>query len=243
MMTKVEAIKEVLKHNGGTASWKTIYENIEKYYPTAKQSRNWEAGIRGVLYREIRNSTSFKKIGLAIFALKDYEEENIPKKTDTLRIHSFMEGVCLELGNFKNYNTYTADPSATFRDQIRLFDLATVKDIPSFSYRDIVSETKKIDVIWFNKNGFQFPQKVFEVVDSIGTLTGAFNRSLQLLNFRTEFYIIAPEEHRSKFEKQINLEPYHCVSGKFKFANYDEMIELYSNASKANKIESKIFQF
>ena len=242
-MTKVEAIKKVLEDNGGAASWKTIYDNIEKYYPTAKQSGEWEAGIRGVLYREIRGNKNFKKIGLAIFALKDYTEEKAPKKSDTVRMHSYIEGICLELGNFKNYSTYTADPSATFKDQIKLFDLTSVKTIPSFTYGDIVSEAKRIDVIWFNKNGFQFPQKVFEVVDSVGTLTGAFNRSLQLLNFRTEFFIIAPEEHRNKFQKQINLEPYQSNADKFKFANYDEIIELYDNASKANKLENKIFKF
>jgi len=243
MMTKVEAIKQVLEDNGGAASWKIIYNNIEKYYPTAKQSGEWEAGIRGVLYREIRNNKNFKKIGLGIFALNEYSEEETPKKTDTLRMHSFIEGICLELGNFKNFNTYTADPSATFKDRVKLFDLTTAKNIPSFTYSDIVSEVKRIDVIWFNRSGFQFPQKVFEVVDSVGTLTGAFNRSLQLLNFRTGFYIIAPEEHRTKFEKQIKLEPYLSNSDKFKFVNYDEMVELYNNASKTNSLESKIFQF
>lgn len=242
-MTKVEAIRKVLEDNGGAASWENIYNNIEKYYPSAKQSLEWQAGIRGVLYREIRNNQNFKKIGLGIFALKEYSEEKVPKKSDTLRIHSFIEGICLELGNFKNYGTYTADPSASFKDHINLFDLTTVKNIPSFTYDDIISEVKRIDVIWFNKNGFQFPQKVFEVVDSFATLTGAFNRILQLLNFRTEFYIIAPEKHRIKFDKQIRLEPYFSNKNKFNFANYDDIIELYDNASKVKKLESKIFQF
>ena len=58
-MTKVEAIKKVLEDNGGTASLTDIYNNIEKYYPTAKSSEQWEAGIRGVLYREIRNKKLF----------------------------------------------------------------------------------------------------------------------------------------------------------------------------------------
>lgn len=242
-MTKTEAIKKVLKDNGGAASWDIIYNNIEKYYPTAQQSVEWEAGIRGVLYREIRNGRNFKKIGLGIFALKEYTEEKSPQKSDTLRMHSFIEGICLELGNFKNYYTYTADPSADFKDNIKLFDLMSLRNMPNFTYNDIVSEAKRIDVIWFNKSGFQFPQKVFEVVDSVGTITGAFNRCLQLLNFKTEYYIIAPEEHRDKFKKQINLEPYLSNSDRFKFANYDEITQLYENASRVNKLESEIFRF
>lgn len=49
-MTKVEAIAKVMEDNGGTASLEIIYDNICKYYPNAKDSKDWEAGIRGVLY-------------------------------------------------------------------------------------------------------------------------------------------------------------------------------------------------
>lgn len=240
-MTKVEAIKKVLEDNNGAASWKIIYNNIENYYPTAKSSQEWQAGIRGVLYREIRDDKSFKQIGLGLFALKDYKNEEKPKSKDKVRMHSFIEGICIELGNFKNFHTYTADPSAMFKDNIRLLDIVSTQNLPDFTYKPIVDETKRIDVVWLNKKGLKFPQKIFEVVDSLGTLTGAFNRSLQLLNFKTEYYIIAPEKHRNKFEKLLSLEPYNSNSSKFKFINYDTIIELYENASRVNKIESNIF--
>ena len=76
-MTKVEAIERVLKQNGGSANLNTIYEKIQKFYPKAKQSSKWEAGIRGVLYREIKEGNRFKKIGISIYALKDYEENTL----------------------------------------------------------------------------------------------------------------------------------------------------------------------
>ena len=61
-MTKVEAIKKVLEDNGGIATWEIIYNEIERYYPMAKASMEWQAGIRGVLYREIKNQRNFKKV-------------------------------------------------------------------------------------------------------------------------------------------------------------------------------------
>ena len=76
-MTKVEAIKKVLEDNGGIATWEIIYNEIEKYYPEAKKSREWSAGIRGVLYREIKNKRSFKKIDEGVFALGDYDENKL----------------------------------------------------------------------------------------------------------------------------------------------------------------------
>lgn len=241
-MTKVDAIRKVLEDNGGTATLSEIYDKIVNYYPTAKNSSQWEAGIRGVLYREIREHNGFKKIGLSIYALPDYKAEQKPKKSDNIRMHSFIEGICLELGNFKDYQTYTADPSVLYRDNIHLNQIATIKEMPSFSYPEIIQEAKRIDVIWFNKKGYAFPQKVFEIVDSIGTLNGAFNRSLQLQNFRTDFYIVAPEKHKMKFEQTLGLAPYNINKERFSFINYDEITELYENVSRVNKLESKLFK-
>lgn len=240
-MTKVEAIEEVLKDNGGTANLDIIYNNICKYYPAAKNSKEWEAGIRGVLYREIRNSRRFKRVGLSIYALSDYQEEQKPKKNDKIRMHSYIEGVCLELGNFNGYLTYTADPSAIYRDNLRLCDFATIHEMPEFSYNGIMNEVKRIDVIWFNKKGYAFPKRVFEVVDSIGTLNGAFNRSLQLKNFITDFVIVAPEKHHDKFEQTIDMEIYLPQKERFSFVNYDDIMDLYETTARKNEIEAKLF--
>lgn len=240
-MTKVEAIEKVMKDNGGAASLDIIYNNICKYYPTAKNSKEWEAGIRGVLYREIRNNRRFKKIGLSIYAISNYKEEQRPKQNDKIRMHSYIEGICLELGNFNGYLTYTADPSATYRDNLRLCDFATIHDMPDFSYDGIINEAKRIDVIQFNKKGYAFPKRVFEVVDSVGTLNGAFNRSLQLKNFITDFVIVAPEKHHDKFNQTIDMEIYLPQKERFFFVNYDDIMELYETTARKNKIETKLF--
>lgn len=239
-MTKVEAIERVMLDNGGTASWKIIYDSITKYYPSAKSSAKWQEGIRGVLYRELSNGRRFKKIGLGIFAIADYQEEAKPTN-DIIRMHSFIEGICLELGNFNKYLTYTADPSATYRDNLHLSDFASVQTLPEFSYSEIIHEAKNIDVIWLNKKGLAFPKKVFEVVDSLGTLSGAFNRSLQLQNFMTDFYIVAPQKHHEKYLQTINLEIYQAQKERFNFINYDDIMELYESALRKNKLETKLF--
>jgi hypothetical protein len=241
MITKVEAIKKVLEEFDGVATWEQIYNNIEKHYPPAKVSKEWKAGIRGVLYREIRKERHFKKIGLGIYALKDYEEEQKPKVVQKQRVHPYIEGICLELGNFEGFNTYTADPSSVFKDKISLTNIATLKTIPSFTYPEILSEVKRIDVIWFNKRGLMFPQKVFEVVDSIGTLSDAFNRTLQLLNFRTDFLIVGPKEHQEKFSQKIILEPYIRFKERYRFKDYDTIIKFYEQSVKLNEVKTDFF--
>ena len=237
MITKVEAIKRVLEENNGVATWKQIYDSIEKHYPPAKSSIAWQEGIRGVLYREIKNNKNFKKVGLGIFALKDYREEPNSTIKEKQRMHPFIEGICLELGNFNKFLTYTPDKSMIFKDKILLNQIETLKQLPEFTYKEIIAEIKRIDVIWFNKNGFLFPQRVFEVVDSLGTLSEAFNRCLQLIHFKTEFHIVAPEEYREKFETKISKEPYLTFKGRFQFKNYEQVIEFYDKAVKYNELK------
>lgn len=63
-------MKKVLADNGGKADWKTIYAQLGRYYKGAKAAEDWQAGIRGVVYREIRNGRNFIKVADATFALK-----------------------------------------------------------------------------------------------------------------------------------------------------------------------------
>ena len=240
-MTKVQAIAKVMADNGGAANLNMIYDGIVKYYPSAKDSATWQEGIRGVLYREIRNNRMFKKIGLSIYALVDYKEDEKPDEKDKVKMHSYIEGICVELGNFKGFDTFSADPSALYRDKLQIKDFTSLSGIPKFSYNEVLREAQRIDVVWFNKTGLAFPQMVFEVVDSIGTLNGAFNRSLQLRNFRTKFFIVAPEKHHEKYEQTQALEAYQADRDRFSFVNYDEIIDLYESVSQTKKIESHIF--
>ena len=58
-LTKVQAIAKVLRRNGGAATWKTIYAEIEQHYKGAKASAFWQEGLRGVVYREQRYGRTF----------------------------------------------------------------------------------------------------------------------------------------------------------------------------------------
>lgn len=79
-MTKVEAIKKVLEDNGGVAIWNIIYNQLDKYYPNIKSPKDWKAGVRGVLYRDI--GKSFKILDDGLIALINYEEDKLTLKKD-----------------------------------------------------------------------------------------------------------------------------------------------------------------
>lgn len=94
-MTKVKAIKRLMEDNDGLASWSLIYENIDKYYPNAKKSKEWRAGIRGVLYRDI--DKTFKKLDDGLFSLLNFQEEEYIKN-DTLQITEKISEIRTRIG-------------------------------------------------------------------------------------------------------------------------------------------------
>lgn len=79
-MTKVDAIKKVLEDNNGVAIWSVIYNQIEKYYPEIRKPKDWKAGVRGVLYRDI--GKNFKMLEEGVIALIDYDENNLVLNED-----------------------------------------------------------------------------------------------------------------------------------------------------------------
>jgi len=229
-MTKVEAVKELLKNNKGVASLEFIYNNIETYYPEAKKAKDWQAGIRGIINREIAVQKHFKRLGTSLYALLDYEEERIEEvQKDKQRMHSYMQGICLEIGNFLNLQTYTSDKSAKFNN-VSLSELATMPTIPNFTYPKIIEDVKQIDVLWFNEKGYQYPKRAIEVVDSLGTLEAALKRTLQLIEFNLSFSILCKKEDLPKVEKRFNSEPYIRTKARYQILPYEHVVNIYNNA-------------
>lgn len=73
-MTKVEAIIAVLKEKNGAAPLSYIYEHFDRFYLRPK-TKNWQAGIRGVLLRELYQNRYFKRVDTGVYALIGYDDE------------------------------------------------------------------------------------------------------------------------------------------------------------------------
>ncbi len=87
--TKVQAIEKVIKTCGGSATWDDIYSKTELFYPNVKSSIEWKAGIRGVLYRELKNNRTFQRNNDGSFSLINnniYNNENRQSDEDIDKI-------------------------------------------------------------------------------------------------------------------------------------------------------------
>ena len=237
MVTKVEAIKRVIQNFGGVANLQQIYDSIEKYYPAAKVSKAWSAGIRGVLYREIRKKKNFKKVSLGLYALENYKEENILEEKDQIKVHNFIQGVLVETGNREKFETYTPDKSKKYKENIHLFQIQTLTEVPEFTYSELINDVKWIDVLWFSKEKLKFPIKLFEVVDSIGTLPKALSRCLQLKNFNVEIFIVAKKEDEEKCKIEINKQIYNEFRNRIRFIDYGLVKKWYQLAKEKEELK------
>ncbi|NLO18489.1 MAG: hypothetical protein GX121_01185 [Ignavibacteria bacterium] len=252
-----EAILKVLEKHNGKATLKEIYNDVPKLIQETK-AKNIEHNIRGYLRRLKTVKSSIKQIGLSTYAFTDYQAENnlfeqitnksISKETDAgtdwkaklekAKVHSFIQGCLIELGNFNGYQTYTPDKNAVFNG-VKLSELIDFPSLPKFTYNDIMKIVDRIDVIWLKD---RFPIRTFDVENSTD-FSKALLRAYQLRFFKAKFILVADISKKDIFENRVNMEPFVKIKKNVYFQSYDDVYQLYKSAALNNKLnkKSKIF--
>jgi len=227
--TYSEAIEKVMINNGYFAPLKLLYREIWKY---KDKSRIVGLTPDYTIQERVQRDKRFTRIGLGVYALTEYLNE-LPKviepKTEvekTVRKHAEVQGMLLEIGNFKSGDTYTNDKKFVFQNKT-LGSLATLNMVPAFTYEKIVKESASFaDVIWFNDRGF--PHKIFEVEHSTD-FRDAFIKFMELQDFITEFYCVSSEDRRIKFERERGKTAFKPIDNRLKFLTYEEVENDYQN--------------
>jgi len=235
-LTYSEAIEQVMLHNGYFAPLKLLYREIWKYKDKSK--------IVGVtpdntIQERVQRDERFTKIGLGVWALTAYldrlpkEIEPKTKAEQKERVHASIQGMLLEVGNYRNFETYTNDKKWTFQNKT-LGSLATLQAVPIFTYEPIIKNSVSFaDVIWFNDRGF--PNSIFEVEQSTD-FRDAFVKFMELQDFTTTFYCVSSEDRKIKFEKEISRVAFKSISSRINFRTYSQVENDYQNILKKNYI-------
>lgn len=241
-----DLIEEIIRNNNGISSLNYLYEKAPLYrlLPVG----DWQKTLRGVLYREV-NRGRFKKIGLGVYALSSYENENTAFFSALRRepyqkyltmiedIHSTIEGMLIEIGNFFEYKTYTSDINKDF-DSKKLKELCSLSKIPDFTYPELKSIVSKIDTIWFSKTKLPFPKFIFEV-ESTTDFTNSMLKMYQIINYDSRFILVAPKRKEKKFKERLTREPFESVRNKFGFRSFEEVVKLYFSSVEHYELKSR----
>jgi len=165
------------------------------------------------------------------------EEKHSSAKRVTIETHEQAEYYLLKLGEMLGFITYTCDKNKE-ANGIKLEDVALAKELPSFAgERDRVS-ARTIDVIWFDDD--ENPKYCFEVEHTTDVLK-SLNRLYQLKHFHVDFFVVASEDKRTKFDVEVSKSPYRNERERYRFISYDELIDLYQNGKAFFELKDKLF--
>lgn len=236
-LTYSKAIEQVMLNNKYFAPLKLIYKEIWKYKDKNK--------IKGktpnyTIQERVQRDTRFTRIGLGVYALTEFldkiQKQEIPRKKEKRAEfqHARIQGMLLEIGGLKEYETYTPDRNKVF-DGKPLSSLCSLTRCPVFTFTDIIEQSVKfIDVIWFNPKGF--PVRVFEVENSTN-FRGALVKFSELQNFLTDFFVVSPESRKQKFEVEVSKRAFSSIASRCQFKSYENLEEYYQGLMNYSKVK------
>lgn len=234
-LTYSQAIEKIMLENGGVASLKQIYKEIWKY---KKQESIKGKTPHNTIQERVQRDEKFYRLGLGIYGLSKFKEQLgkiTPAKTQEekkQRLHTELEGMLIEIGNSKSYETYTSDKNCIFKN-ISLSQIASLERLPPFTYENIVKNSASFcDVVWMNKRGFA--DSIFEVETSTN-FRDAFVKFSELQDFYTRFYCVASEQRYDKFKKELYKIAFKNIQQRVEFIKDTEVKEEYELTLKQKR--------
>lgn len=242
-MKQHEAVIRVMKDYGGYATLGQLNQNVFRIKECEWKTKTPFASIR----RIVQDERFFFKIRPGLWALKSYKDKlppevlpakDQPKAQQEEYSHAYYQGLLVELGNFKKYNTFipSQDKNKLYLGK-KLSDIVTLSDIYEFSYVHIVRKAKTVDVVWFNER--DMPANLFEIEHSTD-IHRSLLKFVELQDFYTNFCIVADEIRKREYQTKVSLAAFKPISKRVVFWNYDDLAEYHSKASAYKKIASKL---
>ncbi|MBT4483413.1 MAG: hypothetical protein HOC71_07020 [Candidatus Latescibacteria bacterium] len=150
--------------------------------------------------------------------------------------HCDIQAKLILIGSYLGYRTYTPDKS---KNSVygNLGDLCSEANIPQdYIPPKQIDTIKFIDVIWFDEEGF--PTHAFEVEHSTDVTKGLL-RLYQVNKLKIKMFIIADENIRGKFEREVMKKPFHKIKQEYIFKNYSELDEFFDSVKNFTLLQKQ----
>jgi hypothetical protein len=216
--------KEALKVSGCEWGTKTPLASIRRIVQTRKEIYKIKPGLYGLISKKSENE--------AKGAIVETEKNKNSKEVTEFN-HYYYQGLLLIAGKLRGFDCWSPD-----QDQNRMFlnqtlnSLRTLKEIPSFSYPELVGRSATIDVIWFNQR--RMPNSFFEV-EQQGEIQNSLLKFNDLQDFSAQMVIVAHEKHQQQYEKKKKYSAFENISNRLKFLDYDSLVSQYEGVVVSSK--------
>jgi len=239
-MKQYEAVIKTMEESGGFATLGHLNQKVLKLKDCEWRTKTPFASIR----RIVQDDRFFFKIKPGLWALKSYKNklpfdiiptEKISKTKQEEFNHSYYQGLLVEVGNLKKYQTFipNQDKNKNFLGR-KLGDITSIKKFYQFSYDHIVHKTQTIDVSWFNPR--KMPSVLFEVEHST-PMQNSLLKFVELQDFYVEFFIVSDSVRRREYEHKILLNAFTLIQKRVKFLSYDKLSEWHTKTFELTSLE------
>jgi len=242
-MKQPEAVAQAMKENGGYATLGHLYQTVTKIPGCEWGTKTPFASIR----RIVQQNPAFFKIKPGLWALTAEREAVLrkfalaedasPKKIEDFG-HSYYQGLVVELGNLKNYETFvpSQDKNKPFLSH-KLSDISTLQQFHSFTYDHLLRRARTIDVTWFNER--KLPNAFFEIEHSTD-IQNSLLKFLELQDFRVKFHIVADAGRRKEFQSKLSYNAFRPISSSVAFIDYETLSNYHSKVSESVALEKAL---
>ncbi|GAG60871.1 unnamed protein product [marine sediment metagenome] len=238
-MKQYEAVIKVMEENSGFATLGHLYQNVLKVKGCEWKTKTPFASMR----RIVQDDRLFFKIKPGLWALNSYKDrlpfdvyprDKINKIEKDKLDHSYYQGLLVEIGNLKNFETFVPyqDKNKSYLGKI-LNDVTSIKKFYEFSYDFIIKKAQTIDVSWFNMR--KMPVCFFEIEYSTN-IQNSLLKFNELQDFNSKFFIIADNIRKKEFEDKISLSAFKEIMKRVNFMDFTSLSEWHSNEYKISSI-------
>jgi len=225
-MAQKDDVIKAMEKNGGYATFQQLNNVVDI---STWKTKTPAASIR----RIVQEHDEFFRIKPGLWALtkckgdvlKKFSIEPNNRKSDELFTHTYYQGIVVEIGNIKKYQTYVPaqDKNKKFLET-RLCDMTTMESIPEFTYDELRRRAKTVDVIWFNER--KMPCGFYEI-ENTTDIKNSLSKFYELQDFRANFSIIAAASRREEFLDIISASMYNPIRDYVRFVSYDTIVKQY----------------
>jgi hypothetical protein len=228
-MKQHEAVIQSLENLGGKTTLAQLYREVMKIEDCKWETKTPFASIR----RIVQTRPEIFKILPGLWALESYRKKlglgklNEESKEIREETHSYYQGVLINIGNLKGFQTYSPqqDKNKIYVDKA-LKEIRTLQEIPSYSHKELVKRSETIDVIWFNER--LMPNSFFEIEHSTD-IQNSLMKFCDLQDFFTRMFIVADKNRRREFEQKLEYKFFKEVASRVKFVDYESIVKQYES--------------
>ena len=242
-MKQHEAVIKIMEQNGGFATLGYLNQKALKVPGVEWKTKTPFASIR----RIVQDKRFFFKIKPGLWALhlhrnklplEIYPTDIVPKSEQELFNHSYYQGLLVEIGNLKKYETFvpSQDKNKKFLGKT-LGEISSQESFYQFGYDHIVRKAKTVDVCWFNVR--KMPSILFEVEHSTD-IQNSLLKFIELQDYNVNFFVVADKARKEEYVGKISLNAFIQIKPRVQFIDYDKLSDWHTKTYELVSIENNL---